>query len=70
MDTLKKNWFSESCEMWPGSTFSFEVKEILYQERSQYQYIQVFDTLSLGKVLVLDGIIQCTQKDEFSYQVN
>lgn len=54
--------------MWPGSTFSFEVKEVLYHERSQYQDIQVFDTTSLGKVLVLDGIIQCTQKDEFSYQ--
>ncbi|XP_046962563.1 spermidine synthase [Vanessa cardui] len=68
MDTMKKNWFTESCEMWPGSTFSFEVKEVLYHERSQFQDIQVFDTTSLGKVLVLDGIIQCTQKDEFSYQ--
>ncbi|XP_023943285.2 spermidine synthase [Bicyclus anynana] len=68
MDTLKKNWFSESCELWPGSTFSFEVKEVLHEERSPYQFIQVFDTTSLGKVLVLDGIIQCTQKDEFSYQ--
>ncbi|XP_041987993.1 spermidine synthase [Aricia agestis] len=68
MDTLKKNWFSESCEMWPGSTFSFEVKEVLLKEQSPYQEIQVFDTASLGKVLVLDGIIQCTEKDEFSYQ--
>lgn len=70
MDVIKKNWFTESCEMWPGSTFSFEVKEVLYHERSQYQDIQVFDTTTLGKVLVLDGIIQCTQKDEFSYQVS
>lgn len=23
-----------------------------------------------GNVLVLDGIIQCTERDEFSYQVN
>ncbi|XP_034827343.1 spermidine synthase [Maniola hyperantus] len=68
MDTLKKNWFSESCELWPGSTFSFEVKEVLHDERSDFQLIQVYDTPSLGRVLVLDGIIQCTQKDEFSYQ--
>lgn len=54
--------------MWPGGTFSFEVKEVLHTEKSKYQNIQVFDTTSLGKVLVLDGIIQCTQKDEFSYQ--
>lgn len=69
MDVIKKNWFSESCEMWPGSTFSFEVKKLLHKERSPFQEIQVFDSTSLGRVLVLDGIIQCTQKDEYSYQV-
>ncbi|OWR41828.1 spermidine synthase [Danaus plexippus] len=68
MDVIKKNWFSESCEMWPGSTFSFEVKKLLHKERSPFQEIQVFDSTSLGRVLVLDGIIQCTQKDEYSYQ--
>ncbi|XP_013187111.1 spermidine synthase [Amyelois transitella] len=68
MNTLKTNWFSESCEMWPGATFSFEVKKVLHEEKSQFQQIHVFDTTSLGRVLVLDGIIQCTQKDEFSYQ--
>ncbi|CAG9578147.1 unnamed protein product [Danaus chrysippus] len=68
MNVIKENWFSESCEMWPGSTFSFEVKKLLHKERSPFQEIQVFDTTSLGRVLVLDGIIQCTQKDEYSYQ--
>ncbi|KAM3958470.1 spermidine Synthase [Aphomia sociella] len=68
MNSLKPNWFSETCEMWPGATFSFEVKELLHEEKSPYQQIHVFDTTHLGKVLVLDGIIQCTQKDEFSYQ--
>lgn len=69
MDILKKNWYTESCEMWPGGTFSFEVKEILHKEKSQYQDIIVCDTTSFGRVLLLDGIIQCTEKDEFSYQV-
>ncbi|CAH0407117.1 unnamed protein product [Chilo suppressalis] len=68
MNKIKNNWFSESCDMWPGATFSFEVTEVLHEEKSQFQNIQVFDTKSLGKVLVLDGIIQCTEKDEFSYQ--
>lgn len=70
MDLLKNNWFTESCEMWPGGTFSLEVKEVLHSEKSQYQNIHVFDTTSFGRVLVLDGIIQCTQKDEFSYQAS
>ncbi|CAB3223976.1 unnamed protein product [Arctia plantaginis] len=68
MDKLKNNWFSEACEMWPGATFSFEVKKILHSEKSDYQDILVCESTSLGKVLVLDGIIQCTEKDEFSYQ--
>lgn len=69
MDSFK-NWFTEVCEMWPGGTFSFEVKEVLHKEKSKYQDILILDTTSFGRVLVLDGIIQCTQKDEFSYQVN
>nr|AHK12775.1 spermidine synthase [Antheraea pernyi] len=68
MDKLQNKWFKESCEMWPGATFTFEVKEVLQSGKSQYQNIDVFDTTSLGRVLVLDDIIQCTQKDEFSYQ--
>ncbi|KAG6455499.1 hypothetical protein O3G_MSEX009251 [Manduca sexta] len=68
MNRLKNNWFTESCEMWPGGTFSFEVKEVLHSEKSDYQDIDVYETTSFGRVLVLDGIIQCTQKDEFSYQ--
>eukprot|EP00976_Prorocentrum_cordatum_P000060 1203-Prorocentrum_minimum.AAC.2 len=30
---------------------------------------KVFESEAFGNVLVLDGVIQCTQKDEFSYQV-
>jgi spermidine synthase len=29
----------------------------------------VFQSQTYGKVLVLDGVIQCTERDEFSYQV-
>lgn len=32
------------------------------------QDIAVFKTGAFGKVLVLDGAIQCTERDEFSYQ--
>ncbi|KAH9632801.1 hypothetical protein HF086_012626 [Spodoptera exigua] len=62
MNSLKKNWFTEDCEMWPGGTFSVEVKEVLYSEQSDYQEITVFDTTKFGKVLVLDGIIQLIVK--------
>ena len=32
------------------------------------QDILVFDSTSYGRVLVLDGVIQVCERDEFSYQ--
>lgn len=68
MDFLKKGWFSELSTLWPGQCFSLEVEEVIYHEKSQYQDILVLKTRSYGRVLVLDGVIQCTERDEFSYQ--
>ncbi|KAJ6418785.1 hypothetical protein OIU84_002044 [Salix udensis] len=47
---------------------SLEVKEILYKGKSEYQEVLVFESTSYGKVLVLDGIVQLTEKDELAYQ--
>lgn len=68
MDKVRNGWFSEISELWPGQCFSLEVKKVLYEDKSAYQDIMVFESKHNGTVLVLDGIIQCTQKDEFSYQ--
>ncbi|PIS17318.1 MAG: hypothetical protein COT59_01290 [Candidatus Nealsonbacteria bacterium CG09_land_8_20_14_0_10_42_14] len=43
------------------------VKKKLYLGKSPYQKIEVFDTFSFGRVLVLDGIFQTSEKDEFIY---
>lgn len=45
-----------------------QVKEVLFRERSDFQDILVFDSVHYGKVLVLDGVIQLTERDECSYQ--
>ncbi|KAK6621751.1 hypothetical protein RUM44_001558 [Polyplax serrata] len=68
MNAITNGWFSEKNELWPGVSLSLEVKEILHSEKSQYQDLLVLDTVSKGKTLVLDGVIQCTENDEFSYQ--
>jgi spermidine synthase len=65
---VKDGWFFETCPMWPGMALSLEIQNILYDEKSQFQHIQVFETRHHGKMLALDGIIQLTQSDEFSYQ--
>ncbi len=61
-------WFSEICPMWPGISLSLEIEEVLYSKKSKYQQIDLFQTKNFGKMLVLDGIIQLTEFDEFAYQ--
>lgn len=46
---------------------SLEVKQVLHVEQSLYQDVLVFESTNHGNVLVLDGAIQCVERDEFSY---
>ncbi|KAI9889230.1 MAG: putrescine aminopropyltransferase [Vezdaea aestivalis] len=66
--TIKDGWFREESEMWPGQAMTLRVKEILHHEKSKYQDILIFDSTDHGTVLVLDNVIQCTERDEFAYQ--
>ncbi|GAO47451.1 spermidine synthase [Saitoella complicata NRRL Y-17804] len=61
-------WFREESEFWPGQAQSLKVNQILHVEKSLYQDVLVFESSNYGNVLVLDGAIQCTERDEFSYQ--
>lgn len=47
---------------------SLRVRRILHKEQSKFQDVLVFESTDYGNVLVLDGVIQCTERDEFSYQ--
>ncbi|XP_050454843.1 spermidine synthase [Cataglyphis hispanica] len=67
MDIMKLGWFSEVSDLWPGIALSLKVEEVLHSERSRFQEILVVKTKSHGRALMLDGAIQCTEKDEFSY---
>ena len=48
---------------------TLKVRKILHIEKSLYQDVLVFESETYGNVLVLDGVIQCTERDEFSYVV-
>jgi len=54
--------------MWEGIAVSIKVDEHLYSKTSRYQQIDLYQTRSHGRMLVLDGIIQLTERDEFCYQ--
>ncbi|PIC48568.1 hypothetical protein B9Z55_007489 [Caenorhabditis nigoni] len=70
-DSSSKLLKSDGQEMggaWPGQAFSLQVKKVLFHEKSKYQDVLVFESTTYGNVLVLDGIVQATERDEFSYQ--
>lgn len=58
-------WFSESHT--PDVKLSLRVNKQLYSMQSDYQQIDVFETMEFGKMLVLDGNIMLTERDEFIY---
>lgn len=68
MNKIMPGWFSEICPMWPGMALSVEIEELLYSKKSKFQQIDLYMTKSYGKMLVLDNIIQLTERDEFAYQ--
>ncbi|KAF6005047.1 hypothetical protein F1559_004996 [Cyanidiococcus yangmingshanensis] len=65
---IRDGWFLERGALWPGQALALEVQQVLYSGRSCFQDILVFDSKAHGRVLVLDGAIQVTERDEFAYQ--
>ncbi|MEN6312301.1 MAG: polyamine aminopropyltransferase [Acidobacteriota bacterium] len=51
----------------PASGIFFRVKKVLYAGRSKFQTIEIILNKDYGRVLILDGLIQTTERDEFYY---
>jgi spermidine synthase len=62
---MARFWFSETLA--EGAVFSVSVERQLYGGQSDFQKIDVFDSTRFGRVLVIDGYIMLTEKDEFIY---
>ncbi len=58
-------WYSEKQTKDLGITC--KVRETLHVERTRFQHLAVLDTYEFGRMLVLDGAIQTTIRDEFIY---
>jgi spermidine synthase len=51
----------------PSGGIFFKVKGLLYRGKSDYQKIEVIENEYFGRVLLLDGLVQTSEKDEFFY---
>lgn len=47
--------------------YLYEVEKILYKGKSKFQDIMVFQNKHFGNVLILDNVVQITERDEFFY---
>lgn len=47
--------------------YVYEVEEILHKRKSQFQEIMVIKNPFFGRMLILDGVVQITERDEFFY---
>ena len=61
------NWFTETSETAQGRQVQVAYTKKLDSFQSGFQQIEVYETVSFGKMLVLDGAIQLTAYDHFAY---
>ncbi len=59
-------WLNET--LYPDWGQRFRIVRELARVRSPFQDIVIFESASHGRVMVLDGVIQITEADEFVYQ--
>lgn len=64
--SLDKTWFTEICTE-AGSAFSLKIEEKLHSEKSSLQTIDIYATEKYGKLMVIDGCIMLTDRDNAIY---
>ncbi|HET6655466.1 MAG TPA: polyamine aminopropyltransferase [Gammaproteobacteria bacterium] len=64
--TLEGDWFTEVA---PGAQMALglKLKAKLAEERSPYQHIEIYETDSFGRLMVIDGCVMLTSRDNFIY---
>ncbi|HET9482993.1 MAG TPA: polyamine aminopropyltransferase [Xanthomonadales bacterium] len=64
--TLDQHWFSEPHDA-SGSAISFRITGKLAERRTPFQFIEIYDTTDWGRLMVIDGCIMLTTRDNFLY---
>jgi spermidine synthase len=64
--TTQQNWFTET-HLPSGTAFSLQIKQQLYAAQTPFQKIEIYATEHFGNLMVLDGCIMLTQRDNFLY---
>jgi spermidine synthase len=58
-------WFTDKDDM---QALSLRYTgDVLFNETTDFQQVRVFDTLAYGKMLAINNMVMCTERDEFHY---
>ena len=58
-------WLEEKYKNFIG--YRYKIKNTLFSGKSEFQSVDVVETEGLGKMLLNDGLVMVTEKDEFVY---
>jgi spermidine synthase len=61
---MSGRWVTET---WPNVEVRYKVKDELHDSKTPFQSMELVETYHYGKMLLLDGVVQTTEHDEFVY---
>ena len=62
---MTDGWFTET--LYPDFQQRLQVTNVLYEIKTDFQELVIFENPRFGRVLALDGVVQTTEFDEFCY---
>jgi spermidine synthase len=62
--SLDSHWFTEIHQ---DTAFSLRMKEKLHEEQTPFQKIEIYETEGFGTLMVIDGCVMLTDRDNFIY---
>jgi len=62
---LSQTWFNET--LYPDYQQRHLVERVLFEEKTEFQELVIFESPRFGRILTLDGVVQVTERDEFVY---
>ena len=53
--------------LYDGYTQGLRIEKVYFERKTDHQHLLIFHNAHFGRVMVLDGIVQTTERDEFIY---
>ena len=65
MNKKSNRWYIEHLN--EDFSYSLRLKRVIYTGQSEFQHIDIIETIPFGKTLILDGKTQSSESDEYIY---